>query len=313
MSGPDIVFMGTPQFAVPSLELLIKHDYPVAGVITQPDRPRGRGRIFTPSPIKIVAERHEMAVYQPEKVNCPAFIDLFRNLSPDLVVVAAFGQILPKEILEGAPMGCINVHPSLLPKYRGAAPINWSLIRGETKTGVTIMRMDEGLDTGDILTQEETIIEPDETFGILHDRLAKMGAELLVKTIEMMQRGVGRRVPQNDMSASYAPKLKKEDGHIHWDSDVHSIVNLIRGLSPAPCAYTFFDGRKMKIYSSEGEIAPVEGIDAGRVGMETHRGLPVAAKDGYVYLKDIQLEGKKRMFVCDFLKGFRLLPGDKLD
>lgn len=311
MSGPDIVFMGTPEFAVPSLELLIKHDYPVAGVITQPDRPKGRGRIFTPSPIKIVAERHEMAVFQPEKVKHSGFLDLFKNLSPDLVVVAAFGQILPPEILEIVPMGCINVHPSLLPRYRGAAPINWSLIRGETKTGVTIMRMDEGLDTGDILTQKETIIEPDETFGMLHDRLAKMGAKLLLKTIEMMRHGAVRRIPQDDSSATYAPRLKKEDGCIRWDCDVNSIVNLIRGLSPVPCAYTFFNGKKMKIYTSAGEIAPVSEI-AGAVGMETERGLPVATRNGYVYLKDIQIEGKKKMPVHDFLKGFRLLPGDKL-
>ncbi len=311
MSSPNIVFMGTPEFAVPSLEILIRHHYPVVGVITQPDRPSGRGQTLTPTPVKIISEQHHIAVFQPEKVKHPGFVDLLQNLSPDLVVVAAFGQILPPEILEGVPMGCINVHPSLLPRYRGAAPINWALIRGETKTGVTIMRMDEGLDTGDILTQEEAIIEPDETFGMLHNRLAKMGAELLLKTIEMMEHGAVRRIPQDDSSATYAPRLKKEDGYIRWDSDVHSIVNLIRGLSPVPCAYTFFNGKKMKIYTSAGEIAPVSEI-AGEVGMETERGLPVATRNGYVYLKDIHLEGKKKMPVHDFLKGFRLLPGEKL-
>jgi len=311
MSRPNIVFMGTPEFAVPSLEILIRHDYPVVGVITQPDRPRGRGQTLTPTPIKIIAERHHLTILQPEKVKNHQFFDLFQNLSPELVVVAAFGQILPLEILEGAPMGCINVHPSLLPKYRGAAPINWTLIRGETKTGVTIMRMDEGLDTGDILMQEETIIGPDESFGVLHDRLAKVGAELLLKTIEMVQHGAIRRIPQDDSSATYAPRLNKEDGCIRWDRDVYSIVNLIRGLSPVPCAYTLYRGKKMKIFSSAGDVAPVSG-SAGEVGMETQRGLPVAAKDGYVYLKDIQLEGKKKMPVHDFLKGFRLLPGDKL-
>lgn len=303
--------MGTPEFAVPSLEILIRHDYPVVGVITQPDRPRGRGQAITPSPVKAVAERHHLSVLQPEKVKNPVALALFRRLSPDLIVVAAFGQILPPEILEAPPMGCINVHPSLLPKYRGAAPINWSLIRGETKTGVTIMAMNEGLDTGDILMHEETIIVPDETFGALHDRLADMGAGLLLKTVELMQHGTVRRISQEDSAATYAPRLKKEDGCIRWDSDVHSIVNLIRGLSPVPCAYTFFNGKKIKIYSSTGERTPVT-ESAGKVGRETEEGLPVTAKNGLVYLRDVQLEGKKRMPVHDFLKGFRMTAGDRL-
>ncbi len=311
MSKPSIVFMGTPEFAVPSLEILIRHEYPIVGVITQPDRPRGRGQTITATPVKAIAEQHDLVVLQPEKVKDPGFLDIFRNISPDLVVVAAFGQILPREMIESPPMGCINVHPSLLPKYRGAAPINWALIRGETKTGVTIMMMNEGLDTGDILLQEETIIGPEETFGILHDRLAKMGAELLLKTIEMMQNDTITPIAQDNAFATYAPKIKKEDGCIHWDSDVHNIVNLIRGLSPIPCAYTFFKGKKMKVFSSAGEVAAITG-HVGDIEKEIAQGLPVVTKNGVVYLKDVQLEGKKRMSIHDFLRGLAILPGDKL-
>lgn len=303
--------MGTPDFAVPSLDILIRHNYPIAGVITQPDRPRGRGQSLAAPPVKVIAQQHDLAIFQPEKVRNAEFIELFRNLSPDLAVVAAFGQILPKAIIETPALGCINVHPSLLPKYRGAAPINWTLIRGETKTGVTIMLVDEGLDTGDILTQEETTIEPYETFGALHDRLAITGARLLLKTIEMMQHGTVNRTPQDASAATYAPRLKKEDGLIRWDSDVHSIVNLIRGLSPLPCAYTFFRGKRLKIFSATGEIAPLGG-GTGTLGRVTGNGLPVAVKNGNVYLREVQLENKKKMPVQEFLRGYQISPGEIL-
>lgn len=303
--------MGTPEFAVPSFHILVRNNFPIIGVITQPDRPRGRGQTLAPPPVKTVAEQHHLTVVQPDKLKNPEFLGFFRNLAPDLVVVAAFGQILPGEMIHYPPMGCINVHPSLLPKYRGAAPIHWPIIQGKTKTGVTIMRMDEGMDTGDIISQEKTTIEADETFGMLHDRLAKMGAELLLSTIEMMRHGSTRAIPQDDSLATYAPRLKKDDGLIQWNSDVHRTVNLIRGLSPKPGAYTFFEKKKLKILFAEGERAPVEG-NTGEVGKETERGLPVAAQNGYVYLKDIQLEGRKRMSVHDFLKGCRMLPGTQL-
>lgn len=313
MSKPKIIFMGTPEFAVPSLESLLRHDYPIVGVVTRPDRPKGRGQHLIPSPVKVFAQSHRLPVLQPERVRNMdrEFIDLFRQLAPDLVVVAAFGQKLPGEILQTPKMGCINVHPSLLPKYRGAAPINWTLIRGETKTGVTIMLIDEGMDTGDILTQEETLIAADETFGELHDRLADIGASLLLKTIEMILSGTAKQSPQDASGATYAPRLKKEDGLIRWDADIHQTVNLIRGLSPAPCAYTFFKGKMLKIFSAQGEEIPVTETP-GTVGRETEKGLPVAAKDGYVYLKVIQMENKKRMSVHDFLRGFHMSPGDTL-
>ncbi len=311
MSKPKIVFMGTPEFAVPSLEILIKNGYPIAGIVTQPDRPKGRGRHTIASPVKVFAQSHQLRVLQPERLRNNEFMEVFRKLAPDMAVVAAFGQILPREILETPGMGCINVHPSLLPKYRGAAPINWTLIRGETVTGVTIMLIDEGMDTGDILAQEETAIFPEEKFGELHDRLAEMGARLLLKTIEMMMNDTVTRTPQDASLATYAPRLKKEDCLIRWDADIRGIVNLIRGLSPIPCAYTFHEGKILKIFSAKGKESPVNETP-GTVGRETEEGLPVAARNGYVYLQEIQLENKKRMSVRDFLRGFRMPPGSVL-
>ena len=303
--------MGTPEFAVPSLDGLIRNDYPIVTCVTQPDRPKGRGRIPAPPPIKVMAEKYGIPVVQPEGLKNKEFVDYFSGIYPDLAVVAAFGQILPREILKIPKLGCINVHPSLLPKYRGAAPINWALIRGEVKTGVTIMLMDEGMDTGDILIQEETMVGPEEIFGGLHDRLADMGALLLLKTIDMILEGNAPRTPQDSSLATYAPRLKKEDGLIRWDADVNYTVNLIRGLSPAPCAYTFFKGRMLKIFSALGEeiLSPES---PGRMGTVTEKGLPVAARNGYVYLQEVQLENKKKMAVQDFLRGFRIAPGDTL-
>jgi len=303
--------MGTPEFAVPSLDSIIRKDYPIVTVVTQPNRPKGRGRIPAPPPIKVIAEKYGLPVIQPERLKNKDFVDYFSGIYPDLAVVVAFGQILPREILEIPKMGCINVHPSLLPKYRGAAPINWALIRGELKTGVTIILMDEGMDTGDILTQEETMIEPMETFGKLNDRLANMGAKLLLGTIDMVASGNSSRRPQDALLATYAPRLTKEDGLIRWDTDVYQTVNLIRGLAPTPCAYTFYKGKKLKILSAVGEEIP--SLESpGRIGTVTEKGLPVAARRGYVHLQEVQLENKRRMSILDFLRGFRMAPGDTL-
>ncbi len=303
--------MGTPEFAVSSLDILIRNDYPIVTVVTQPDRPKGRGRITAPPPIKVIAEKYGLPVFQPERLRTKEFTDYFSGICPDLTAVVAFGQILPHEILEIPKMGCINVHPSLLPKYRGAAPINWALIRGEVKTGITIMQMDEEMDTGDILTQEETMIEPIETFGKLNDRLAVMGARLLLATIEMVVSGNSTHRPQDASLATYAPRLTKEDGLIQWDADLRQTVNLIRGLSPEPCAYTSYKGKMLKIFSAVGEeIPPPE--SPGRIGTVTDKGLPVTTRNGYVYLQEVQLENKKRMSIRDFLRGCRMAPGDIL-
>jgi len=302
-----ILFMGTPDFAVPSLAALIRSGRDVAGVVTQPDRPKGRGRQAARPPVKVLAQSHGIAVYQPEKVRDAAFLEVFRGIAPELVVVAAFGQILPKEILVCPKYGCINVHPSLLPRCRGAAPIQWTLIRGETETGVTIMQMDEGVDSGGILLQEETPIGPEEDFGALHDRLSLMGAELLIGAVEAVESGKAVCTPQDPALATFAPRLKKEDGRIRWERSCREILNLIRGLSPVPGAYTCLNGKVLKIFSAAISECRHEKVP-GTAGPLAEEGLAVAAGDGHVLLRDVQLENKNRMPIGDFLRGCRLGP-----
>jgi len=308
MAKPSILFMGTPEFAVPSLEELVRAGYPLVGVVTQPDRPKGRGKHMAPPPAKERALELGLPVYQPEKVREEAFLETLRRLQPELIVVAAFGQILPKAVLEAPPLGCINVHPSLLPRFRGAAPINWTLIRGETVTGVTIMLLDEGMDTGDILLQEETPIRPEENAGELHDRLAGAGAELLVRTIAGLLDGTVRRTRQDSSLATYAPRLKKEDGLIHWERPAPEIVNLVRGLAPSPCAYTWLDGKQLKVFAAASSPHS-SGNPPGKIGALTEAGLSVASGDGVVLLRDIQMESKKRMTVQEFFRGYRPRSG----
>lgn len=306
--------MGTPEFAVPSLEILVTNGYPVSAVVTQPDRPKGRGRKLIPPPVKVAAEKHGIPVFQPERVRDDNFIELFKILSPDMVALAAFGQIIPKAILDIPPLGCLNVHPSLLPKYRGAAPINWSLINGDSKTGVTIMLMDEGMDTGDILLQEEIDIDPEEVYDDLHDRLSFIGAELLLKAVENIIAGTISGTPQDSSGATYAPKLTKEMEHINWKDNADVIVNLIRGLSSDPGAYSFLREKKLKIYRVMAGKAGTSGEKApGTIGKLVESGLQITAQDGHVYLQDVQLEGKKRMPIDVFLRGFRLSDDDSLE
>jgi methionyl-tRNA formyltransferase len=309
---PRILFMGTPEFAVPSLELLVEQAWPLIGVVTQPDRPRGRGQHLVASPVKEAAERRGLTVYQPEKVRAPEFLEIFNGLAPDMVVLVAFGQILPKDIIDGPPLGCINVHPSLLPRYRGAAPMNWALIRGETKTGVTIMQMDEGVDSGDILIQEEIALDQGETYDRLHDRLAELGAQCLLRALEGLAAGTVRRTPQDHSQATLAPRLKKEDGQIRWEAPARQIAHFVAGLSSVPGAYTFLDGKVLKIYSAEAEETPTCCDPPGTIVGTEPKGLKIAAGGGYVYLKDVQLQSKKRMPITDFLRGFRFVPGSKL-
>jgi methionyl-tRNA formyltransferase len=311
MARPHILFMGTPDFALPSLQILHEQNYPIVGVVSQPDRPRGRGLKEVAPPVKILAQEFGLPVFQPEKVRDLSFLEMFYQLKPDMVVVVAFGQILPKEIIDYPPLKCLNIHPSLLPKYRGAAPINWPIIRGETRTGVTIMLMDEGMDSGDILTQEETQLGAMETYGELHDRLAEIGATMLIKTIEQVVAGTAQGQPQDASGVTFAPRLKKETGKINWHDNVFDIVNLVRGLSPSPAAYTHLDGQMLKIFSAEGNKNKVSEIP-GTIGAVSATGVHVAASDGYVILKDVQLAGKKRMIVQDFLRGHHLKPGTVL-
>jgi methionyl-tRNA formyltransferase len=311
MTKPRILFMGTPAFALPAMGMLYNNRYPIMAVVTQPDRPAGRGQKKLAPPVKLLSQQFGLPVLQPLKVKDPSFLETFAQFKPDMVVVAAFGQILPKAILDFPRFGCLNIHPSLLPRYRGAAPINWSIIRGETKTGVTIMLMDEGMDSGDILTQEETPLVATETYGELHDRLAKQGATLLIKTIERVVNGKASRQQQDKAGVTFAPRLVKETGQINWHESATNIVNLIRGLSPTPAAYTFLDGQPLKIFTASPLTAAII-QQPGTIGVSSASGLPVAASDGYVVLKDVQLTGKKRMPIADFLRGYRLPPGNIL-
>ncbi len=305
MKTPRILFMGTPEFSLPALDALFRSGYPVCAVVTQPDRPAGRGQKDVAPPVKTLALSLGLPVLQPARVRDSAFLETLGEIAPDMIVVAAFGQILPKALLDLPSYGCLNIHPSLLPKYRGAAPLHWSIIRGETTTGVTIMLMDEGMDSGDILLQEKTPLSPDETFGELHDRLAQMGAGLLLTTIELVISGAARRQKQDASAVTFAPRLTRETGKIAWNDRVADIVNLIRGLSPSPAAYTALDGQTLKIFAAQGRPGAVCETP-GSVGAPTAEGLPVAAADGYVLLKDVQLAGKKRMPTGDFLRGYRL-------
>ena len=310
----NILFMGTPEFALPSLKTLAENGYNVVGAVTQPDKPKGRGRKYIAPPVKTCALELGIPVYQPDRVRSEDFLDIFRKISPDMVILVAFGQILPEEIIRFPRLGCLNVHPSLLPKYRGAAPINWPIINGDRKTGVTIMLMDEGVDSGDILLQEETDIDADEIFDDLHEKLSTMGAELLIRTVKGVIDGTISGAPQDTALVTLAPRLGSEAGHIDWNDESEKIVNLIRGLSARPGAYSFLGDKKLKIFyavagkeKSSGEKAP------GTPGKLMEAGLQVATGDGHVYLKDVQLEGKKRMPVENFLRGYHLLPGDMLE
>ncbi|PKN50991.1 MAG: methionyl-tRNA formyltransferase [Deltaproteobacteria bacterium HGW-Deltaproteobacteria-13] len=307
MAKPRILFMGTPAFALPALRVLHEQNYPLVGVVSQPDRPKGRGLKEVAPPVKILAQEFGLPVYQPQKVKDPSFMELLDLLKPEMIVVAAFGQILPKAVIEYPPLKCLNIHPSLLPKYRGAAPLNWQIINGETKTGVTIMLMDEGMDSGDILLQEETDLGAKETFGDLHDRLAQLGAILLIKTIEQITAGTAQRKQQDTSGVTFAPLLKKETGKINWNDKASVIVNLIQGLSPSPAAYTSLDGFALKIFSAVAQPCKID-QSPGTIGAVNTEGLSVAASDGYVILKDVQLAGKKRMLIADFLRGYHLKP-----
>ena len=235
-----IVFMGTPEFSVPTLGQLVKSEHSVIGVVTQPDRPKGRGQGLTASPIKILALASGIDVLQPEKASAPEFIETLRGLQPDLIVVVAYGQILKQAVLDIPRTFCMNLHSSLLPKYRGAAPINWAIIEGEKESGVTTMKMDKGMDTGDILLVEKTAITDEDNAQTLHDRLSRIGASLVMKTIGQMEERTLTFHPQDDDQATHAPKLKKQDGLIHWDKDAIGLRNLVLGLTPWPGAFTFF-------------------------------------------------------------------------
>lgn len=303
-----IVFFGSPIFAIPTLERILQGPDEVVAVVTQPDREKGRGRKKSPSPVKELALKQGLTLYQPEKVREDLFLEKMKELRPDLFVVVAFGQILPKPLLNVPRFGAINVHASLLPQYRGAAPIAWAILRGESRTGITTMLMDEGVDTGDILMQVEIPIEKEETGETLQKKLAVLGGELLMETLEKMKSGQLSPMPQDPSKASYAPQLKKEDGRIDWKRPAEEIDRQIRAFNPWPGAFTGWEKGLLKIYRGEVREKTGEG-EAGSVVWVGADFIEVATGKGSLLIREVQPEGKRRMPIRDFLSGHRLSIG----
>lgn len=302
-----IVFMGTPEFAVPCLQKLIDCGHEVTGVFTQPDKPQGRKMVLTPPPVKKLALENGIKVYQPTKMRDGTALEMLKEAAPELVIVVAYGKILPKEILEYPQYGCINIHASLLPLLRGAAPIQWSVINGFEKTGVTSMQMDEGLDTGDMLIRGETEIGENETAGEVHDKLSVLGADVLEKTIDALLKGELAPVKQNHDEFTYAPMLSKELSPIDWSMSAKEIHNKIRGLSPWPSANAVLNGKKVKIHKSV--LAPEKGTKAGEIVCADKR-LVVACGDlNCIEILELQAEGKKSMNAADYLRGNAVAAG----
>lgn len=302
--------MGTPEFAVPSLQALLDSDDSVVGVFTQPDQPSGRGMVLHAPPVKVLATAHALPVFQPAKLREPDVLEQLRLWQPDLIVVVAYGKMLPQAILALPPLGCINVHASLLPKYRGAAPIQWAIARGERETGVTIMRISERMDAGDVFLQKTIPIAATDTGGSLHDKLAVLGASALIETLRLLKAGLVKAHPQNEAEATYAPLIAKEDGHIDWRQDADTIERRIRAFNPWPSAYTTVHGKHLKLFAARGEPSSFyPPSPPGTVVEVTPVSLVVATGSGVLALEEVQLQGKKRLPVTEFLKGYRIEPG----
>lgn len=303
-----IIFMGTPDFAVPSLEaLLTKHE--VVLVVTQPDKPKGRGKKMVPTPVKACALEHGIPVLQPEKVKEPEFVEQLRSYEPDLIAVTAFGQILSEPILEMPKYGCINVHGSLLPKYRGAAPMQWSIIDGEKVTGITTMYMAKGLDSGDMLLKAEVEITDEDTFATIHDKMAVTGANLLLDTLDQLEAGTLERIPQDHDAATYAPMITKETGHIDWSKNRQDIINLIRGLNPVPAAYTIYEEEVLKIFGAALSDVQADSAANGEIVAVVKKGFVVKCGDGCLLITEVQARGGKRMMTDAYLRGHAMKEG----
>lgn len=302
-----IIFMGTPDFAVSSLKALIASEHEVCAVFTQPDKPRGRKMIMTPPDVKVCAIENNIPVFQPNTLRDGKALEIIKEYNPDVIVVAAYGKILPKEIIDYPKYGCVNIHGSILPKYRGAAPIQWAVINGEKETGITTMLMNEGLDTGDILMIEKTEISVDDTTSSVFERLACIGADLILKTLDKLQKGELTPQPQDDSLATYASMLDKNISNIDWNKSAFEVHNLIRGLYEWPIAHTFFNGKKMKIYKSS--LSKLSGKAGTVLSLDP---LTVACGDGSVEIFELQLEGKKRMDYKSFLLGHPIKCNTKI-
>lgn len=306
-----LVFMGTPDFAVPALQAVHAAGHDIALVVTQPDRPKGRGRKVEPPPVKKASEKLGLAVTQPDNLRSETAKQLLQAADADFFIVVAFGHLLRESVLKMPKRGCINVHASLLPRYRGPAPIQWAVINGDTETGVTTMLMDKGLDTGDMLMAAREPIGPSDTAGSLHDRLAQQGADLLVQTLAAFADGTIRRTPQDHSAATYAPLLKKTDGLIDWKKPAAKIEPFIRGMSPWPGAFTFWKNTRLKIYRSEIEASADDALPGTVLNSRPNR-LIVSTGDGALSILELQSASGSRLPVSEFLRGFRIAPGELL-
>ncbi len=305
-----IIFMGTPEFAIPGLNLLLENSYDVAAVVTVPDKPQGRGQTLAFSAVKQFALKKDLKVLQPESLKDENFISRLKELNADLYVIVAF-RILPSEVFTIPKLGAFNLHASLLPKYRGAAPINWAIIKGEKETGVTTFFLQEKVDTGNVILQARLPIKDDETAGELHDRLAEIGAEIVLHTVRLIEVGKANPKPQDNTLATPAPKIFKEHCRIDWNKDACQIHNLVRGLSPVPCAYTSLNGKMIKIYKTVPEN--VQSDKPAGVVIDADKKLIVAAKEGIIKILELQLEGKRRLNAEEFLRGFKIKEGDRFE
>lgn len=317
-----ILFMGTSEFAIPTLEQLVTHNYDIIGVVTQPDRPSGRGKKLSPSPVKKIASAHNLKIYQPEKVREPTYVKLLNELMPDVIVVAAFGQLLPQSVLDIPPCGVINLHPSLLPKYRGAAPIQWALINGEKETGISLMLLDAGEDTGDIICSQRIPINADDTTETLHNTLANIGAKLLIETLKELPKDKPPKAePQilieGHAKATYAPRLTKDIGHINWNEKATTIFNLIRGTAGWPGAYTYFRNNiRLKITTSllhdRDKISSnkLMSKQPGTIVINADREMFVITGDGVLQIIQVQPATKRVMNAYDFVNGYQIKTGD---
>lgn len=306
-----VVFMGTPDFAVGTLEAIVKAGHEVAAVVTQPDKPKGRGGAMAVSAVKECALRHGLTVLQPVRARDEEFIEELRTYNPDVIVVVAFGQILPAEIIHMPEYGCINVHASLLPMYRGASPIQWAVLDGCEYSGVTTMQMDEGLDTGDILETAKVKLDEKETGGSLFDRLSIVGAELLTETLEKAEKGQLIPVKQDEAGATYVKMLNKSFGHMDFSKSAEVLERMVRGLNPWPSAYTHIDGKLLKIWDADVEKTDVSGEEYGTIKTDGKTYFKIVCSDGYLVVNELQLEGKKRMKTEDFLRGYSLNNNEK--
>jgi methionyl-tRNA formyltransferase len=302
-----IIFMGTPDFAVPSLQSLIDSEHEVVAVVTQPDKRKGRGKKLSPTPIKVVAEQADITVLQPTKIKTTGFLEKLQSFQADLIIVVAYGRILPSEILNLPPLGCINVHGSLLPRHRGAAPIQWAVIAGDKEAGVTIMEMDVGMDTGDILLPASIKVDEEETAGSLFVKLAELGAETLPKALNLLRQGKLPAISQNHDLATKAPPLKKEQGLIDWNKPADELHCLIRGLDPWPSAYTFLDSKRFRLFSPK-IVHKESDTPCGSILLADKEGLLISTGKDSLLIRELQPEGKKRMTVESFLCGYPLKP-----